>query len=163
MLYSSSYISTEKVGESMREFASAMGMVALIGGFYAFVIYPDVEYKNHPRLNKCIDECYLEDIRLNGTVTEQLRAKKLAAQGDPFASIRSLWSGCAACHGANGEGMAVFPKLAGQSAEYITGRLNTYKARGEVGGMSATMWSQAALLTNEEIKTLGDYIAAELK
>ena len=67
MLYSSSYISTEKVGESMREFASAMGMVALIGGFYAFIIYPDVEYKNHPRLNQCIDECYLEDIRLNGT------------------------------------------------------------------------------------------------
>ena len=140
-----------------------LGACGFIAGFFITVIYPDLEHKNHPRLNQCIDECYLEDIRLNGTVTEQLRAKKLAAQGDPFASIRSLWSGCAACHGANGEGMAVFPKLAGQSADYITGRLNTYKARGEVGGMSATMWSQAALLTDDEIRTLGEYIAAELK
>ena len=147
----------------MRELGMTLGACGFIAGFFITVIYPDLEHKNHPRLNKCIDECYLEDIRLNGTVTEQLRAKKLAAQGDPFASIRSLWSGCAACHGANGEGMAVFPKLAGQSADYITGRLNTYKARGEVGGMSATMWSQAALLTDDEIRTLGEYIAAELK
>ena len=147
----------------MRELGMTLGACGFIAGFFITVIYPDLEHKNHPRLNKCIDECYLEDIRLNGTVTEQLRAKKLAAQGDPFSSIRSLWSGCAACHGANGEGMAVFPKLAGQSAEYITDRLNTYKARGEVGGMSATMWSQAALLTDDEIRTLGEYIAAELK
>jgi len=147
----------------MRELGMTLGACGFIAGFFITVIYPDLEHKNHPRLNQCIDECYLEDIRLNGTVTEQLRAKKLAAQGDPFASIRSLWSGCAACHGANGEGMAVFPKLAGQSADYITGRLNTYKARGEVGGMSATMWSQAALLTDDEIRTLGEYIAAELK
>lgn len=147
----------------MKELGMALGACGFIAGFFITVIYPDVEHKNHPRLNQCIDECYLEDIRLNGTVTEQLRAKKLAAQGDPFASIRSLWSGCAACHGANGEGMAVFPKLAGQSADYIADRLNTYKARGQVGGMSSTMWSQAALLSEKDIQTLGEFIATELK
>ena len=147
----------------MKELGMTLIGCGFIAGFFITMIYPNLEVKNQPSNRSCIGECYLEDIRLNGTVTEQLRAQKLAAQGDPFSSIRSLWSGCAACHGVNGEGMAVFPKLAGQSAEYITDRLNTYKARGEVGGMSATMWSQAALLSDEDIKTLGEFIAAELK
>ena len=75
----------------------------------------------------------------------QIEARLAAAEGDPFSSIRSLWAGCAACHGNEGQGMAVFPKLAG--TRYIIDRLTTYKNRGEVGNMSSTMWSQAAMLS----------------
>jgi cytochrome c553 len=61
-----------------------------------------------------------------------------------------------------GQGMAVFPKLAGQSSDYIVGRLNTYKNRGEVGAMSSTMWGQAAMLTSDQMDQIGKFIEAGL-
>ena len=84
------------------------------------------------------------------------------AEGDPFSSIRSLWAGCAACHGDKGQGMAVFPALAGQTSDYIIDRLTTYKNRGEVGAMSSTMWGQAGMLSEQEIETIGAFIEAGL-
>ena len=59
--------------------------------------------------------------------------------------------------------MAVFPKLAGQSSEYIIDRLNTYKNRGEVGSMSSTMWAQAGMLSEQEINTIGKFIEETMK
>jgi cytochrome c553 len=107
--------------------------------------------------------CYAEYVEVNGTVVEQLRAKQELANLDEFSDIRSLWSGCAACHGQEGQGMAVFPKLAGQTQDYIVDRLNTYKNRGEVGAMSSTMWGQAGMLSDAEINMLGKFIEVELK
>ena len=102
-------------------------------------------------------------LEVNGTVVEQLRAKQELANLDEFSNIRSLWSGCAACHGQEGQGMAVFPKLAGQTQDYIVDRLNTYKNRGEVGAMSSTMWGQAGMLSDADINMLGKFIEVELK
>ena len=59
--------------------------------------------------------------------------------------------------------MAVFPKLAGQNADYIVGRLNTYKNRGEVGSMSSTMWAQAGMLSDADINMIGKFVEVELK
>ena len=56
------------------------------------------------------------------------RNKHLPA-GDPFSDIRSLWAGCAACHGADGGG-GIGPKLAGQSSDYISEKLYIYKNNG---------------------------------
>jgi len=126
--------------------------------FFAGVIYPDIEYKNIPSNSTCYGECYQEYIKANGTFLEQLEEKKLAAAADEFSSIKGLWAGCAACHGDQGQGMAVFPKLSGQTADYITGRLNAYKNREEIGPMSATMWGQAGGLSDQEIQTLSKYI-----
>ena len=86
----------------------------------------------------------------------------LLAEGDEFSSIRSLWGGCAACHGNDGQGMGVFPKLAGQSSDYIVQRLQAYKNREEVGNMSSTMWAQSGQLTDAEMQTIGDFIQAGL-
>ena len=44
------------------------------------------------------------------------------------------------CHGNEGQGMGMFPKLAGQSADYISGRLYQYQNGETVGNMSSTMW-----------------------
>lgn len=85
------------------------------------------------------------------------RKKELAA-ADEFSSIRSLWAGCAACHGQGGEGMAVFPALKGNSADYITEKLYAYRNKETVGNMSSTMWAQAGQLTDEQITTIGKYI-----
>ena len=49
------------------------------------------------------------------------------------------YAACGACHGAQGGG-GVGPALAGQSVEYIVGRLNQYKAGEKVGNQSNLMW-----------------------
>ena len=144
----------------------------LLGLMIAFVLtfsgllyytYDNLEYKGYPRVNSCTGECYEEYVRVHGTTVEILQAKQLADAGDPFSSIRGLWAGCAACHGQEGQGMAVFPKLAGQSQSYIVGRLNAYKNRETIGAMSSTMWGQAEMLSDSDIELLGEFIQETMK
>ena len=125
--------------------------------FFAFVIYPDLEYKGYPSTHSCTGECYEEYVRIHGTTVDILRAQQALAAGDPFSDIRSLWSGCAACHSADGSG-GVGPMLAGQSSVDILSKLNTYKDRGQVGPMSQMMWGQAANLSEQEIKLISDFV-----
>jgi len=142
-----------------------LGMVLMgcfaIALFFGFKVYPDLEYSGYSSNSSCYGECYAEYVKLNGTVVEIEQRKQALAAGDPFSDIRSLWAGCAACHGADGGG-GVGPKLAGQGADDIIGKLTTYKNKGEIGPMSAMMWGQAAMLSEKEIKMIGDYIQAGL-
>ena len=139
-----------------------LGMVLfgcfIFAGFFSGVIYPNLEYKGYPRNSSCTGECYEEYVRVHGTVVEQLQKQQAAAAEDPFSSIRGLWAGCAACHGNEGQGMGVFPKLAGQSADYISGRLYQYQNGETVGNMSSTMWAQAGMLSDSDISTLSQFI-----
>ena len=124
--------------------------------------HANLEYKGYPRNTSCTGECYEQYVKENGTVLEIIQAQKAEAESDPFSSIRGLWAGCAACHGQEGQGMAVFPKLAGQNAEYITQRLYAYKNRETVGNMSSTMWAQAGMLSEQDIETIGKFIEKTL-
>jgi len=135
---------------------------SVISIFIAGFIYPNIEIKNQPSNRSCIDECHEESVRKYGTVVDIARAQQVAAAGDPFSDIRSLWTGCAACHGVDGGG-GIGPKLAGQTSDYISGRLITYKNNGTVGSQSALMWGQAGMLSDKDIQTIGDFIEAELK
>ena len=147
----------------MRELGMVILGCMVLAGFFSSVIYPNLEYKGYPSTHQCIGECYEEYVRVHGTVVEQLRAKQELAQSDEFSSIRSLWAGCAACHGQEGQGIASFPRLAGQSSDYIINRLTQYKNGEQVGAMSATMWGQAGMLSEQDIQTLGKFIETELK
>ena len=140
-------------------------IIAIVAVMFSLITYTyqNLEYKGYERIHGCTGECYAEYVRIHGTPAQIEQRKRAAAEGDPFSSIRSLWAGCAACHGNEGQGMAVFPKLAGQNSEYIVDRLTTYKNRGEVGNMSSTMWSQAAMLSDQEIETLGKFIEETMK
>ena len=133
------------------------------GIFFSTMIYPNLEVKGYSSNHSCYGECYEEYVRVHGTTVEILQAKQLADAGDPFSSIRGLWAGCAACHGQEGQGMAVFPKLAGQSQSYIVGRLNAYRNRETVGAMSSTMWGQAEMLSDSDIELLGEFIQETMK
>jgi cytochrome c553 len=146
----------------MKELGMTLGGCGVIIGFFALLIYPNLEVKNQPSNRSCIDDCYIEYTRKYGNTVDILRAQQQAALGDPFSDIRSLWTGCAACHGADGGG-GIGPKLAGQTADYISGRLITYKNNGIVGSQSALMWGQAGMLSDKDIQTIGDLIATELK
>ena len=67
------------------------------------------------------------------------------------------YAACGACHGSNGGG-GVGPKLSGQTADYLTGRLNAYRAGEKVGSQSNLMWGNAAGLSDQDISELVEYI-----
>ena len=147
----------------MKELGLALLGSFSIFGFFATVVYPDLEYTGYSSTHNCTDECYEEYVKVHGTVVEQLQRQQAAAAEDPFSSIRGLWAGCAACHGNEGQGMGVFPKLAGQNADYISGRLYQYKNNETVGNMSSTMWAQAGMLSDSDIDTLSKFIEETMK
>ena len=82
--------------------------------------------------------------------------------GTAVAAVAALpgeakYAACGACHGSNGGG-GVGPALAGQTVQYIVGRLNQYKAGEKVGNQSNMMWGQAAGLSDTDINDLAEYI-----
>ena len=146
----------------MRELGMTLLGCLAISMFFVAKVYPSLEYTGYSSNSSCTGQCYVDYVALNGTAPEIEQLKQALANLDEFSDIRSLWAGCAACHGQAGEGMAVFPKLAGQSSDYIVDRLNTYKNRGQVGAMSSTMWAQAGMLSSDQIDMIGDFIQAGL-
>ena len=146
----------------MRELGMTLLGCLAISIFFVAKVYPNLEYTGATSNTSCTGQCYVDYVALNGTPSEIEQRKQALANLDEFSDIRSLWAGCAACHGAEGQGMGPFPKLAGQSSAYIVDRLNTYKNRGQVGAMSSTMWSQAAMLSDKDIETIGKFIQAGL-
>ena len=70
---------------------------------------------------------------------------------------QALYTGCAACHGADGGG-GIGPMLAGQSADDIINKLTIYKNGGQIGAQSALMWGQAGMLSEQDIIDLGEYV-----
>ena len=147
----------------MKELGLVLFGCFIFVGFFSGVIYPNLEYKGYPSTSSCTGECYEEYVRVHGTVVEIEQRKKEIANADEFSSIRGLWAGCAACHGNEGQGMGVFPKLAGQSGDYISQRLYAYKNRETVGNMSSTMWAQAGMLSDSDIETLSKFIEETMK
>ena len=146
----------------MKELGMALLGTFAISMFFGFKIYPDLQYSGYGNgVHSCTGECYAEYVRVNGTAVEIEQRKQAAAATDEFSSIRSLWAGCAACHGADGGG-GIGPMLAGQSSDDIINKLTIYKNNGQIGAQSALMWGQAAMLSEKDIETIGKFIEAGL-
>ncbi|MDM7323359.1 MAG: c-type cytochrome [Gammaproteobacteria bacterium] len=86
-------------------------------------------------------------------------APAAAAAGD-VAAGKAKYATCAACHGANGEGQGMFPKVAGQSAADLAAKLKKYRAGETVGPNSAMMAPNAAALSDGDIADLSAYLAS---
>ena len=145
----------------MKELGMALLGSFAIFGFFGFKIYPDLEYTGYSSVGNGTGQCYAEYVELNGTAVEIEQRKQALAQSDEFSSIRSLWAGCAACHGQDGGG-GIGPMLAGQSSNDIINKLTIYKNNGQIGAQSALMWGQAAMLSEQDIETIGNFIEAGL-
>jgi cytochrome c553 len=81
----------------------------------------------------------------------------LAGRGD--------WSkglpGCGQCHGATGQGVGTaFPKLAGQSAEYITSQLKAWKAGKRTNDPLHLMTGISSKLNDDQIAAVAAYYAS---
>ena len=77
------------------------------------------------------------------------------AQADEARAKKIAGGSCFLCHGAQGESTSeVFPRLAGQNAEYVAKQLNAFK-NGQ--RKSSAMTEMVAKLTHEEMLALGKY------
>jgi len=78
------------------------------------------------------------------------------AAGDAAAG-KAKSTACAVCHGPNGEGTAMAPKLAGKSAGDLDQAMQDYKSGKRDNAM---MKSQAAALSDGDIANLAAYYAS---
>ena len=81
------------------------------------------------------------------------------AAAAPMDAATTFKSTCATCHGPNGQGMAAYPKLAGNTADFVKGKLTDYKAGKQVGPQTAVMAPIAAKLSDSDIDALARYVA----
>ena len=124
--------------------------------------YSNLEYKGYERVHGCTGECYEQYVAEFGTPAQIEQRKQAVNATDEFSSIRGLWAGCAACHGQDGSG-GIGPMLAGQKSADIINKLTIYKNNGTIGPQSALMWGQAGMLSDQDIKTLGEFIQETMK
>jgi len=102
------------------------------------------------------DDAAVEAVVAEAPAVEE--AAEPAVAGDAAAG-QERFATCVSCHGAEGEGMGIFPKISGQDAEYIAGRLEQYRAGEQVGPNSALMMPHATGLSDEAIADLAAYVA----
>ncbi|MBS0001493.1 MAG: c-type cytochrome [Thioalkalivibrio sp.] len=81
----------------------------------------------------------------------------VAQAGDVVAG-QAKYATCVGCHGAAGQGQAIFPKVAGKDTEYLVGVLGQYRAGEQVGPNAAMMWPHAMNLSDEDIADVAAYI-----
>jgi cytochrome c553 len=82
---------------------------------------------------------------------------------DNSAAINLIRKECSTCHGARGISVSpTFPNLAGQQAPYLEAQLKAFRDRSRADPHAqAFMWGMAAQLTDDTIKGIADYLAAQ--
>lgn len=77
-------------------------------------------------------------------------------QGNRFSGVPP----CASCHGANGEGAANLPRLAGQNELYLESQIRLFNKR-ERTNDNAVMHTIATKLTELEMKAVSEYLSGK--
>jgi cytochrome c553 len=68
---------------------------------------------------------------------------------------------CATCHGRNAEGNAIFPRLAGQHAEYLVKQLVLFKGSLREGGNATMMHDISTGMSFEQMEAVAAYLASK--
>lgn len=93
--------------------------------------------------------------------SHRVRNKELAAVGKYIFNKGNQYSGiaaCASCHGENGEGSELRPRLAGQHKRYVSEQLNEFTKRSRTND-NAIMYSISQKLTELEIEAVALYVS----
>lgn len=67
---------------------------------------------------------------------------------------------CSGCHGKNGEGQGIFPRVAGKPAQELAAKLKDYREGKTLGEQTALMAPNAQNLSDEDIDSLANYMAS---
>ena len=86
-----------------------------------------------------------------------LAGNAAAADGAELFKSKTCWS----CHGkdANTPIMPVYPKLAGQNADYAFAQMKDIKSGTRANGQSAAMKGVMGLVSEEEMRVIADWLA----
>lgn len=80
------------------------------------------------------------------------QGKKIYHDGIPSKGVRA----CAACHGEDAEGAAVFPRLSGQHASYVVTQLKVFRTKLRPHGI--VMTGQTKALSETEMAAVAQYV-----
>ncbi len=88
----------------------------------------------------------------------------LAAGGSAYAADGAalfVQKTCNACHGKDAKSpiMPIYPKLAGQNAAYMLQQMKDIKSGARNNGQTAAMKGVMHLVSDEEMKTIADWLA----
>jgi len=83
------------------------------------------------------------------------------AAGDPAAG-KGKSAACAGCHGPDGNSaVPMYPKLAGQHAQYLELAIKAYRAGERSGGQTGVMKPMVGSLSDQDIADLAAYFASQ--
>ena len=84
-------------------------------------------------------------------------AAVLSADGETLFKTKT----CSTCHGKDGKTpiMPMYPKIAGQNAAYTLQQMKDIKSGARNNGQTAAMKGVMGLVSEDEMKSLSDYIA----
>lgn len=91
-------------------------------------------------------------VTLLGTI-----AMTAQAAGDPEAG-KAKSTACSICHGADGKAqIPMYPKLAGQNAQYLVYALKAYRSGERKGAMAGMMTPNVTNLSDQDIEDLAAF------
>ena len=93
----------------------------------------------------------------SGNAALMQKGGAIYTQGIPEAKIQA----CITCHGKSAEGNAVFPRLAGQHAEYLVKQLVLFKSALREGGNAPMMHNISTAMTFEQMEAVATYLASK--
>ena len=90
----------------------------------------------------------------SGDPADMAAGKKLYEEGMPNGDVPA----CSGCHGEHAEGMATFPRLAGQHRPYLELQLAAFASNARA---NETMHENAKNLTQDQIRELAAYLGSQ--
>jgi cytochrome c553 len=91
-----------------------------------------------------------------GKPTQMEKGRRIFEEGIPNSKVRP----CTKCHGDDGEGESVFPRIAGQHAEYIVKQLKEFGTKLRPHGVIMAK-RVVQPMTNEEMEAVAAYLQAK--
>ena len=83
-----------------------------------------------------------------------------AAAFDVEAGGKLYKKSCRGCHGPTAKGLASYPKLVGQTPEYLIDKLERYRAGEKFGPNTPLMAPRAKALSDEDIVNISHFIVS---
>ena len=86
-------------------------------------------------------------------------ANAVAADGAALYKSKTCWS----CHGKDAKTpiMPVYPKLAGQNADYAYNQMKDIKSGARNNGQAAAMKGVMGLVSDEEMRAIADWLSSQ--
>jgi len=92
-------------------------------------------------------------------VSLSLGGAVMAADGAELYKTKTCWS----CHGKDAKTpiLPMYPRLAGQSADYAFNQMKDIKSGARANGMSAAMKGVMGMVNEEEMRAIADWLATQ--